>query len=39
MCLLNQVNEGPFPVPFEQFYMQSHYHHNIMLAEQYEGCW
>jgi len=37
MYLLSQVNKGPSPVPFEQFYMQSHYHHNIMVPEQYTG--
>jgi hypothetical protein len=37
MCFLNQVNNDPLPIPFEQFYMQSHYHHNIMVPEQYTG--
>jgi len=37
MCLFNIVKRGPLPMPFEQFYMQSHYQHNIMVAEQYEG--
>jgi hypothetical protein len=37
ICLLKQDNKGPLSIPFELFYMQWHYNHNIMVPEQNTG--
>jgi hypothetical protein len=37
MFLSKQVNKGPLMNPFEQFYIQSYYHHNKPIPEQNKG--
>jgi hypothetical protein len=34
---LKHVKKGPLLIPFERFYIQSHYHHNQLVLEQNTG--
>jgi len=37
MSLLKPVNKGPLLNPFEEFFIQSYYHHNKLIPEQNTG--